>query len=653
MGVLQMAESERSGNTKSKDQEKPRKPSTESSQSPKAAQPSCLREAFIRIFPKRAEPNNKTEEDPSSNQNTDDQAGVRGKRRRVTGSIFRLPCLRPAETTGNDIQNKTEEQSNDVVQEEELKPYSKASFLRKIRCYRLMREKDATEKEKVIEMAQRKHDRENAEVKQCKERVIEQSEEGLQSMNQDEVVGEKETETTEQGCHAKKQDVSLGKQECCTGKLHELGKDSVKIEDPAQDLGEVGKDSAEQESCVETLKEKSVLLDVDVSLPYDKNLAEQESQIRKVEKLENVLDEVKEQKKEVMEQKLGNVDNALSDSMVQPEEVRKQEKRTPNQKDMEIDLPAKESRDLVIVNTGDSEGTMQKCSDELRDAGNYLSEQKERTEKVGNTENNLSGQQCLEEDMENTRNCLPEQDSQKEMKELETKGTMTGQNSQGDIADKLKIKESHGKKEDHSERGGDQKNNLVDQDGPVENTMKEISNQDSQYTMKDAEAEILGELVDNTTKVSGVSSDAQNVTNTMSNPGFISTILNQEFVSSETFQRQDSPVKMTLGSEDNEELASVRKKTTTNDIITYTSSEVAHTQVLGLQKEVLTSTITMDLTYQDPHIHTYVNNKEDDMGCGSKDLGSLREEVKDMVEWLVQEASDRLSHYAQEAEGTG
>lgn len=647
-----MAESELSGNTISKGQEKPRKTSTVSSQSPKAAQPSCLRGAFIRIFLKRAEPNNRTEEDPSSSQHTEDQEEVRGKKRRVTGSIFRLPCLRPAETTGNDIQDKTEEQSNDVVQEEELKPYSKASFLRKIRCYRLMREKDATEKDKVIEMAQRKHDKENAEVKRYKERVLEQTEECL---NHDKVMGEKGKDTTEQakslgeaGNDFQEQDFnvedvgesenSLRKQECCTGKLSGSGEESVKMEDPAQGVGSTGKDLAEQESSL------SVLLVGEVSLLDDKNLAEQEDQMGKVEQKEHVLVGEREQKEDMLEQKncaakVRDLDNALSDKVSQPEDVGKQEKQ---EEAMEKDLPKQEGCDIVI--TDESVGAMQKylpenkCpTDELGDGGNYLSEQEGHKEKVGNTENNLV------EDMGDTMSCLAEKDGQKEMKGLENRDK-TEKDSQGDIADKMenKVLEKDSAEDSHVEKGRGQENNLVDEDShteKVENTKKETSQQD---IVKDGP---VGDFEDKTVEISGVpvgGQDEENSTNNIFNQGVTMTILNQETVISETSQLQDSSAERTLGSEDNEEhLASIRKKTTTINIITCTSEE-----------EVLKSANAMDLTHQEPHIlHTCVNNEDDGMGCENADLGSLREEVKDMVEWMVQEASDRLSHYAQD--GTG
>ncbi|XP_075690578.1 uncharacterized protein LOC142658852 isoform X2 [Rhinoderma darwinii] len=692
MGVLQMAESELSGNTKPKGQEESRKASTQSSQSPKTSQPSCLRGAFIRLFAKRTEPNNRAEEDPTSIQNTEDPEGVRGKKRRVAGSIFRLPCLRPAETTANDIKDKTEDQSSDVVQEEELKPYSKASFLRKIRCYRLMREKDATEKEKVIEMSQRKYDRENAEVKQYKgqERVLEQSEEGLQCITHGEVVVLKGKDTTEQECqveslgeagndfleqvfdeeHVGEQENSLTKQECCTGKLREL-EEIIQIEDPSQGLGGMGRDLVKNESFVETLKEKGALPEGEGSLlktPAEKNLAEQESQREKVEKMENVLDAVTEQKEGVIEPnnystKVGDLDNALSDNIGQPEVVRKQEEHMSNQEEgaLEKDLPGQEGDGIMITNTEESLGAIQKCfpenkcdTDELGDAGKYLGVEEGHAEKVGNTENNLSGQQGLENDMEDTRNYLSELGGQIDMRGLEEKAR-TEWDSQGDIAHKMDNdvldKDSHGEEESHVEIGGDQEKDLVDQEShaeKVENTWKDISEQDSQYT----QAETVGECEDNSTEVSGISLGAQNKQNftNNSNQGLTITILNQESVTSETCLPQDPSAKRTLGSENNEELvASVKKKSTANN--TSPSSEEAHTHVLGLQKEVLTSTNTMDLTYQNHDIlHACVNNEDD--GEESPDLGSLRVEVKDMVEWMVQEASDRLAHYTQESEGT-
>lgn len=659
-----MAESELSGNTISKGQGKSRKTSTESSQSPKVAQPSCLRGAFIRIFLKRAEPNNRTEEDPSSNQNTEDQEEVRGKKRRVTASIFRLPCLRPAETTGNDIQDKTEEQSSDVIQEEELKPYSKASFLRKIRCYRLMREKDASEKDKVIEMAQRKHDKENAEVKRYKEKVLEQTEEGLQSINHDEVVGEKGKDPTEQAIglgaagnnfqeqdfkveDAGKNENNLRKQECCTGKLSRSGEESMKMEDSAQSLGGMGIDLTEQESPL------SVLLEGEVSLLDDKNLAEQEDQMGKVELKEHLLAGVGEQKEDMLEEKtyaekVRDLDNALSDVVSQPEEVGKQEKQ---EEAKEKDSSKQEGCDIVITNTEESVGAVQKylpenkCrTDELGDSGNYLSEQEVHTEKAGNAENNL-------EDIEDTMNCLAEQDGQKEMKGFEDRD-MT-QDSQGDIADKMEnnVLEKESGEESHVEIGGGQENNLVDQDSHTEkkeNSRKETSQQD---IVKDGP---VADFEDNTVEIPGVSLDDQNE-QISTNEGFTRTILNQKTVISETSQLQDSSAERTLGSEDNEELlASIMKKTTTNNTVTCTSSEEAHKQVIGLQKEVLTSTNAMDLTHQEPHIlHTSVNNEDDGKGCENADLGTLRVEVKDMVEWMVQEASDRLSNYAQDSEGTG
>ncbi|XP_077141894.1 uncharacterized protein LOC143805983 [Ranitomeya variabilis] len=812
MGILQ--ESELSENTISKLEEKPRKISVKSNQSPKAAQPSCLRGALVRIFVKKTEPNNKTnktEEDPSSSQITEDQEEVKGKKRKVTGGIFRLPCLRAAETTGNnDIQDKTEEQSNDGVQEEELKPYSKASFLRKIRCYRLMREKDSTEKEKVIEMAQRKHDRENVDVKPCKEKVVEHSEEGLQSIEQVDVMEEKRKDTTEQESQEKKlgkadndvqeqefsqigegenslkkqeccsgklsgprkesekneglgqgvgemgkdlaeQENSLKNQECCTGKLsglleesvkieepaqdlggmstdlveqksnlkkqeccketlskqgedsvkieehvgnmdkdlvaHEnsleiqeccigklsataeesvkkeepmqdlrgmsedlveqknslkkqecskeilskLGEQSVKIEEPAKGLGGMGEDMAEQKTCVETLKEKGILLEGGLSLQEDKNLAEQESQIEKVEKMLDG-DGVGEQEKGVLEEKgygvkVGDLDKALSDNVSQAKEVGKQDR---GEEVMEKDLPKKESHSVMI--TGPEELV---CTKE----NTFASELESQTESMGNTENNLSGQQNLEEDLEDVRNFLSGQDGEIEMKGLEEKD-MTEQQSQGDRADqKVEKERSHGDKESHDEVVNDQGNKLVVQKSQVERTLK------------DTPKETLQDFEDNTKKVSEVSldvQDEQHYMNNMSNQG--PSMLDQEPVNTETCQ--DSSTKMTLGSEDN---ASIGKKTMTNSIITCASSEEANTQVLGLPKDkVLASKNAIDHTYQEENIlHTCVNDQDDGMGRENTDLGTLRVEVKDMVEWLVQEASDRLSNYAEESEGTG
>ncbi|KAM4020564.1 uncharacterized protein ACNLHF_000937 [Anomaloglossus baeobatrachus] len=779
MGIVQ--ESELSENTISKLEEKPRKTSIESSQSPKSAQPSCLRGAFVRIFLKKTEPNNKTnktEEDPSSSQNTEDQEEVKSKKRKVTGGgIFRLPCLRAAETTGNnDIQDTTEEQKNDGVQEEELKPYSKASFLRKIRCYRLMREKDSTEKEKVIEMAQRKHDRENVDVKQCKEKVLEQSEEVLQSIKHEDVVGEKRKDIAEQESQAKllakaSDDVqeqgftveqvegenSLKKQVCCIGKLGgpgeeseksegsaqsdgDMGKDlakpnslknqkccteklsgpseesvkteepaqdlggtskdlaeqknnfkkqeccketlrkqeensmkieehagsmdkdlaehekcleeqeccmeklsasgdesvkveepvqdvggmtedlaeeknslkkqecckeeSVKIEEPAKGLGGIGEDLAEQKACAETLKEKSVLMESGLGILEDKILGEQESKIQKVEKM---LDAggVQEQENGVLQQKgygakVGDLYKDFSDNKSQPEEVRQQEG----------------GEEVMITGT-----------EELESEGH--------TEKMGNTKNNLSGQQCLKEGIEDVRNFLSGKDSDIEMKGLEEK-EMTEWESHGDSSDQKVEKESHGDKEGHVEIGGDQGSNLVDQKSQVERNLK------------DPQAETLRDFEEKNVEVS---LDAQNehCTKNMSNQE-----LNQESITSET--SQGFSVKRSLGSEDNKELLeSIGKKNTTNDIITCAFSEDANIQVVGLQKEeVLSPKNTIDLTYQEEHIlHTCANDQDDGIGCESTDLGSLRVEVKDMVEWLVQEASDRLTHFADESEGTG
>ncbi|KAM3910799.1 uncharacterized protein RB166_019613 [Leptodactylus fuscus] len=648
MGVLQMAESELSGNTISKELETSRKSSTESNQSPKAAQQSCLRGALIRIFPKRAEPNNTTAEDQASNQSTKDQEGGRGKRRRVSGSIFRLPCLRPAETTANDIQDKPGEPSHDVIQEEELKPYSKASFLRKIRCYRLMREKDATEKEKVAEMAQRKHDKENAEVKQHKERVLEQREEGPQSMNHDEAG----KDTMQQEQHAKTLEVagndfqehveepgSSRKQESCMEKLPE--EESEKIEDPAQGLEGTGQDLVGQEGCDETLQNKSALLEGEVNLVEDKSLAEQQSQIDEI-------DGARDQEEVVLEQK--SLTAKLEDLDVgQPEQVGKQEKPKPEEDEgtNEKDLPMQESQDSVRTNT---ESRMEKTipedkchRDEGGDAGNHLSEEEGHTDKVEHTTNNLSGQQCAEED---TRNSLPDQGGQEEMKEKDMA-------EQGDIVDNLENNEGHGDKEDHVETGdeSDQKNNL---DSQVENTWEKVSQEDSQDIVK-TRAETLEELEDNPVEVSEVSLDIQeekDLTNMSSNEGLAVSTLNKEPV---TCQLQDLPLKKTLDSEDNEELlTSVKKKTTPNNILTSASSEEEHTQVLGLQKEVLISPNTIDLTYQDSDIrHTCVSNEDNGTECEGQDLDSLKVEVQDMVEWMVQEASDRLSVFTDESEGTG
>ncbi|XP_069798744.1 involucrin-like [Dendropsophus ebraccatus] len=596
MGISQMADSDLSGIAISKGQEKPRKTSTESSQSPKATQPSCLRGAFIRIFLKRTEPNNRTEEDSTSNQNTDqDQEGVRGKKRRVTGGIFRLPCLRPAETTGNDIQDKTEEQGNDVVQEEELKPYSKASFLRKIRCYRLMREKDATEKEKVIEMGQRKHDRENAEGKQHKEKVLEQNEEGLQDSNHEEAVGEKGKDTTEQACHAtglgeatEEQDVnvkhveeqenSLRKEERCTGKLPQ--EESLTIEDPTESLEGTGKDLAEQESCVVTVKEKSKgsLLDV-------KKVAEQESQIDKAEQEEQVL--AGRQEEDVPEQRnhaaqVEDTDCALSDNVSQAEETGRQEKQ---EEALGTDSPKKDTEEPT--------GAVQKCNPEskcptdvLGDSGNCVSEQEGLTVKVGNTENNVLEQQCLEKDME--------QDGKKE-KGLEDKD-VTEQVSQEDKLEN-NVLEKVSREKNHADVDGGQEDNLVDQDSHINN---EISQPGSQCTGKDEKTEGLVESEDKVMEVLEVSLDVK--------------------------VEQNEP------------------------------SEDVHTQVVELPKQVQTSTNTMDITFQEADIlHTCVSNdgEDDGMKCKNTELGSLRVEVQDMVEWLVQEASDRLSHYTQESDGTG
>ncbi|XP_073497758.1 uncharacterized protein [Phyllobates terribilis] len=816
MGILQ--ESELSENTISKLEEKPRKTSTESSQSPKAAQPSCLRGAFVRIFLKKTEPNNKinrTEEDPSSSQNTEDQEEVKGKKRKVTGGIFRLPCLRAAEKTGNkDIQDRTEEQSNDGVQEEELKPYSKASFLRKIRCYRLMREKDSTEKEKVIEMTQRKHDKENVDVKQCKEKVLEQSEEGLQNIKHVDVVGEKRKDTTEQEsqCQAKslgkadndvqeqelsqvgegenslkkqecftgklsgpgkeseknkgpgqgageidkdiaEQEKSLKNQECCTGKLsgpseesvtieepaqdlgdkskdlveqknnlkkqeccketlskqgedsvkieehagnmdknleeHEnslkqqeccigklsateesvkteepaqdlgdmsedlaeqknnlkkqeccketlskLGEESVKIEEPAGSLGGMDEDLAEQKSCVETLKEKGILLEGGLSLQEDKNVAEQENQTEKVEKMLDG-DGVQEHEKGALEQKgygvkVDDLDKALSDIVSQPKEVGKQEKG--EEVVMKIDLPKEDSHSVMITGTEELACTK---------ANTFASQLESHRENIGNPENNMSAQQHEEGDIKDVRNIFSGQDGQIEMKGLEQKD-MTEWESQGDRADQRVENENHGDKESHDEVASDQGNKLVDQKSQVERALK------------DTPTETLEDFEDNTAKVSGVSldvQDEQHYTSNMSNQG--PSMLNQESVTSEPCQ--DSSTKKTLGSEDNKQfLESIGKKTATN-IISCASSEEANIKVLGLVKEeVLTPKYAIDHTYQEEHIlHTCVNDKDDGMGCESTDLGTLRVEVKDMVEWLVQEASDRLSHYADDSEGTG
>ncbi|XP_077336405.1 uncharacterized protein LOC143981983 [Lithobates pipiens] len=153
MGMPQPGSPETSENAVSEGHDRSQRTSMES---PKATQPSCLRGGFICLFLKRTEQDRSLEEASSSNQSTEDKHGVRGKKRKVlSGNIFRLPCLRPAERTETGEQvNKVDEQGNQAIPEEELKPYSKASFLRKIRGYRLMRERDATEKEKVIEMEQ-------------------------------------------------------------------------------------------------------------------------------------------------------------------------------------------------------------------------------------------------------------------------------------------------------------------------------------------------------------------------------------------------------------------------------------------------------------------------------------------------------------------
>ncbi|KAG8552733.1 hypothetical protein GDO81_003022 [Engystomops pustulosus] len=628
MGVLQMAESERSGKETSKEQEMLRKPSTESSQSPKAAEPSCLRGAFTRIFPKRAEPNNKTEEEPSSNQSTEDQEGVRGKKRKLTGSIFRLPCLRPAETTGNDIQDKSGEQSNDNVQEEELKPYSKASFLRKIRCYRLMREKDATEKEKVVEVAHRKHEKENVEVQQHKEPVLEQNEDGLQSSDHDGVVGGNAKDTSyaksleEDGNNiqgpnlkvehgTKQEDSSRQEKESCTT--------PVILENPAKDLAVVDKDMVEHESCEESLQEKSARLEGEVSLD-DK---EQESP---VEKKECALVGVKHQEEDMQEQKngpanVGSVDETLSEKESPPE---KPEKHLCIQDQAE--LPKKESPGITITDKQESMDIMAKKipenkghQDDLRDDGKYLSEQEDLSKE---NETNLSGEH-LEED---TRNCLSEQDAQG----LEDKDTTEG-DKERDIIDKLENNVSHEEKGNHVEIGRDQENNM---DNPTEET----SHKNIQHVVNDTKVKTLGEPEDNS-EVSIVSKelqDEQNFTNDTSSHGQTKTIEDKQSVAS-------------LGSEANKELPVSVTKTTANNILTCTSSGEGNPQILGVQKETPTLPNTMDLTKQEPQtIHPRVNNEEAGVG-----LGSLRVEVKDMVDWMVQEASDRLSNYTQEPEGTG
>ncbi|XP_073454848.1 uncharacterized protein [Aquarana catesbeiana] len=157
MGMPQPGSPETSENAVSEGHDRSQRTSMES---PKATQPSCLRGGFICLFLKRTEQDRSLEDASSSNQSTEDKHEVRGKKRKVlSGNIFRLPCLRPAERKeiGEQINaqvNKVDEQGNQAIPEDELKPYSKASFLRKIRGYRLMRERDATEKEKVIEMEQ-------------------------------------------------------------------------------------------------------------------------------------------------------------------------------------------------------------------------------------------------------------------------------------------------------------------------------------------------------------------------------------------------------------------------------------------------------------------------------------------------------------------
>ncbi|XP_056394506.1 uncharacterized protein LOC130290637 [Hyla sarda] len=650
MGVLQMAESD----TISKGQEKPRKSSTESSKSPKTAQPSCIRGAFVRIFLKRAEPN-KTEEDQISNRNTEDQEGVRGKKRRVTGGIFRLPCLRPAETTGNDIQDKTGEQGNDIVQEEELKPYSKASFLRKIRCYRLMREKDATEKEKVVEMVQHKHDKEGAEVKQCKERVVEQNEEGLQNINQEEVVEEKGKDTIEQGSHAKglgeagndseEQDLnvehvgehekSLRKQECNTGKFL---KEIMKREDQTQSVGGMGKGLAEQESGVETLEENNELLEDGETLQEDKKIEKQETHIDKIEQKEQVLLGKHEGDIEQSncEAKARALDNALSDMVSQPDEMERQEEQ---EEAMDKDLPKQDTEESVDVM--EKYCPENKCHiDKLEESGNYNSEQEEE----GNAKNN--GPQHLEKNMKEEV-CHKETGLQEK--------DMADRDSQAEFADKFEdnVLENNSIEESHAEVDGGQENNLVDKDSytkNADNSRKQISHPGSQYLVKDGLAETVGEFEGKPVEVSEVSLDVQDdhiVTNYLPKQELTKTNMNKDTV---TCQLKDSSVKKTLGSEDNEELlASIIKKTTANNILNCAAFEDVHTHVVELQKEVLTN--ATDLPYQEAHI--CVSNKDDGMGCESADLGSLKVEVQDMVEWLVQEASDRLSNYTQKTEGTG
>ncbi|XP_068105550.1 myb-like protein X [Hyperolius riggenbachi] len=156
--MTQPSKPETPENAVSEGQEKPLGISAES---PKASQPTCLRGGFTRLFLKRTEQNNTPEDSSINNQNTEEMHGIRGKKRRVLGgNMFRIPCFRSAERTDTGEHNKgqldsTEQQCHQTAPEEDLKPYSKASFLKKIRGYRLMREREATEKLKVIEVDQR------------------------------------------------------------------------------------------------------------------------------------------------------------------------------------------------------------------------------------------------------------------------------------------------------------------------------------------------------------------------------------------------------------------------------------------------------------------------------------------------------------------
>ncbi|XP_063791787.1 uncharacterized protein LOC134947880 [Pseudophryne corroboree] len=764
MGVKQMGEPETSGNTTSKRQEKTRRTSGDSNTAPKADQSSCLREAFICLFLKRTEHNDRGEDPPTKNQSTEDKESFRVKKQRVMGgSIFRLPCLRPADSTdscehSNNPQDKIEEHGNQVMAEEELKPYSKASFLRKIRGYRLMRERDTTEKEKVIEIAQCTHSMESV----VKEHREQKSENVLEPNNHEDMVEEKgkvmsEQESwtivlggkvhnlLEQDGHAEctgKMDFSLREKESpavirdqgkdlpqqkghgeravnigkdpvklesqveivgnmsqkqeshtkgaggmkdfleeasCTEKLEDLGSELVeKLKDLGSELVEKLEDlGSELEEKVEDLSSESTEKVEDLASDMEEKMEDLGSELKeKVEDKGTEFVEKEEDLKSELEEKVEDLGSELLEHGSKTERVWKQEKDSPNQKNkakklghQAKDLIENKSQPEVLGKVGNYILEQDSHAQEVREKGTDLLEQDSHAHEVSKLGNSLPeqerqavevvkvfiGQDSHAGEVGKIRyeNNLPEQDIQvkmlgevgKDLSEFESCGGIA-QELENDLFEMGSHTENAGKcgiiclqTESCAKNVGEQGKNSLEQDTfyleKVEEPGKELPEQSHKEIVKvqkkvivakGSQAHKVGESGQNTKEFPQASSSAEDGFRGIQEGAH----LFQGFVPSDACP-QDSFTLRASG-ENGELDTSVRKKSLATNTTSITILEEPQTQQESSQKS---------------------EDKDDMIGCEATDWGSLKVEVTDMVQWLVEEASDRLTYYTQESDGTG